>query len=532
MSINIKIAKAYIILITASFLGHILSMSKEILVANYFGISIKMDAFYTAITIPNLITGTFVGAFGLVFLPILVQYKTVNTEEANRIASIAINWIFISMLFVSIILFIFSKQIIFYFFGGLSSETAMMAIKLLRIMSFTIILTGLIGIMTWILNAYEHFSAPSFSQMFITISIIAFILFFVKRMGIYVFAWGTLAGLIIQFVFLLPFTKKEGYTHYFDFNLNHPALKKTINLSLIFILLGIIAGIIPVVNRMMASWWLPAGSIAAMGYAEKLVQVPLIVFSGSIATAIYPFFARQLAENKIEEMKDTLATSIKMTGFVFIPLAVTMIILSKPTIQLLFQRGAFDEQATNLTSVIFICYSFQLFSNYAMVIMSRLLFAFQDMKKIFIINLISVGLTVIFNFIFIKPMKMQAEGIALSSSVACLIVTILYFLFLKKRIKNLHGISIIKSLFKTTVLAAISGIFIFFTHQFLNKFISDQSIAGKIFILAGSASSGIIVFTVMTSIFKIEEAGKIYILIKNKVKNTLKFGIIKKYDYN
>lgn len=95
--------------------------------------------------------------------------------------------------------------------------------------------------------------------------------------------------------------------------------------------------------------------------------------------------------------------------------------------------------------------------------------------------------------------------------------------------KNLYGLSIIKSLFKTTILAGISGISIFFAHQFLDKFISNQSIVvNKIFIITGSAFSGIIVFIVMTVIFKIEEAEKIYTLIKNKVQNTLKFGIIKK----
>ena len=502
-------------------------MGKEILVANYFGISMKMDAFYTAITIPNLITSIIVGTFGLVFLPIFVNYKTTDREEANRIASISINYIFIFMLFASIIIFFFSKQIIFYSFRGLNTETALLSINILKILSITVVFTGLIGVMTWILNAYKHFSAPSFSQMFITISIIAFILLFVKRMGVYVFAWGTLVGLIIQFVFLLPFTKKEGYSHYFDFNLNHPALKKTIKLSLIFILLGIISGITPVINRIMASW-LPSGSIAALAYADKLVQVPLIIFSGSIATAIYPFFAGQLAENKIDEMKDTLATSIKMTGFIFIPLAVTMMILSKPTIQLLFQRGAFDEHATNLTSAIFICYSFQLFSNYALVIMMRLLLVFQDMMSILKITITSVVFTVLLNFIFIKIVNPPAAGIALSSSVVCLFTAILYFGFLKKRIKNLHGLSIIKSLLKTTVLAVISGMVIFSAYQFLNKFIFNQSILNKIIILTGATFSGIIIFIIMTVIFKIEEAEKIYTLIKNKVQNILKFGIIKK----
>ncbi|OGS44931.1 MAG: murein biosynthesis integral membrane protein MurJ [Elusimicrobia bacterium RIFOXYD2_FULL_34_15] len=521
MSTNIKIAKAYVILITASVVGSILSLGKEMLVAKYFGISKAMDAFYTALTIPNSINAITVSTFGITFLPIFVQYKTKDKEEANHLASIAINYMFIFLFLIAIILFIFSKQIVTNFFNGLNPETSMLAINILKILSITMIFTGLVGTITWILNAFENFSAPSFSQMFITISIITFIFFFTKSMGVYIFAWGTLAGLFIQFVFLLPFLKRKGYKHYFDFNIRHPAMKKTLNFSLTFFLLGVISSLTAIINRSMASW-LPSGSIAALGYADKLVQVPLVIFSGSIATAIYPFFASQFAENKIEDMKDTLATSIKMTGFIFIPLAVVMIILSKPTIQALFQRGVFDEHATNLTSIIFICYTLQLFSNFAVVVMARLLLVFQDMLSYVKITITGIVLTVILNFIFIKTVNPPAAGIALSTSLVCLITAILYFIYLKKKIHNLHGISILKSLSKTTFFAIISGIIIFVVFRELNALIPKISLFNRLFKIICSASIGMASFIAISFLLKFEEADKIYKLVKTKIRSFVK----------
>ncbi|MFA5859802.1 MAG: lipid II flippase MurJ, partial [Elusimicrobiota bacterium] len=349
MSVNTRIAKAYVILITTSVIGHILSLFKEVMVAKYFGISNLMDAFYAALALPNLITGVIASAFGLVFLPIFVKYKTVNKEEGNRIAAIAVNYISLLLALTSVLLFIFAKQCVHYIFPGLDGNTAVITVKILKILSVTVFFTGIIGISTWILNAYEHFFAPSFSQIFITISILAFLFLFVDKLGVYVFAWGTVAGLAVQLVFILPFMKKEGYRHYWDFNLNHPAIEQAVKLSFFLVILNFISGLTPLINRIMASW-LPTGSIAALAYADKLVQVPLIIFSGSIATAIYPFFAKQLAENKIDDMRDTLATSIKMTGFIFIPMAIILMILAKPIIQVLFQRGVFDEQATSITA--------------------------------------------------------------------------------------------------------------------------------------------------------------------------------------
>ena len=59
MSTNLKIARAYSILVAASIAGHALSMVKEMIGASYFGVSKAMDSFYAALTVPNLINNIF-----------------------------------------------------------------------------------------------------------------------------------------------------------------------------------------------------------------------------------------------------------------------------------------------------------------------------------------------------------------------------------------------------------------------------------------------------------------------------------------
>ncbi|MCD6413830.1 MAG: hypothetical protein J7L54_06775, partial [Elusimicrobia bacterium] len=105
---NQKIARASAILIIASLLGHILSLGKEILVANYFGISKLMDAFYAAITVPNLTNNVFLSTFGAVFIPIFIKYKIKNREESNQVASITTNYFFLFFLLGAILIYIFA----------------------------------------------------------------------------------------------------------------------------------------------------------------------------------------------------------------------------------------------------------------------------------------------------------------------------------------------------------------------------------------------------------------------------------------
>ncbi|MEW6557343.1 MAG: hypothetical protein AB1349_08310, partial [Elusimicrobiota bacterium] len=114
-----------------------------------------------------------------------------------------------------------------------------------------------------------------------------------------------------------------------------------------------------------------------------------------------------------------------------------------------------------------------------------------------------------------------AAGIAISSSIVCFITVIFYFIILKKKIKNLHGLSIIKSLLRTTFLAGISGIAIIVMFQKLNNFIIVPTIFNQIIKVSSSAITGIVVFTVMAFLLKLEEAQKIYVLLKAKLEKII-----------
>ena len=516
MSTNLKIAKAYSILVVASIIGHSLSMIKEMLGASYFGVSKTMDAFYAALTVPNIITSVLLSPFSIIFIPIYIKYKLENKTEADRLVSIISNFTLTILIIASIITLAFADSVIKCSSPGLDQETALKAAKMLRIISVSIFFAGGVNIFTGILNAFEHFLWPAVSGMFVTLSTISFMLFFTKTWGIFVMGWGLLVGTIFQFLFLMPFTKKYGFKYYKTLDFSHPEIKKSLNLVLVFFIMAVLTGLNTAIGRFIASW-LPGGSIAALAYADKLVQVPLIIFSGSITTAIYPFLSAQAAENKIEDMKDTVSTSIRMTGFIFIPLAFTMIILATPTIQLLFQRGAFDAAATDLTSKIYILYCFQLFYNYALVILLRLLLVFQDFKIILKTTIAGLSANVILNLIFIRLLNPPACGIALAAVLGNFMITVAYFIILKKRISNLHGMAILKSLLKISLFAVASGLAAFWVHKIMRGTF-EQTFFNRIVGLIASYTAGLISLISISFAFKLEEFQKIYQLVRTKLR--------------
>lgn len=514
MSTNRKIAKAYSILVFAGILGYGLSMFKEMLGASYFGVSRAMDAYYAALTVPNLINAIVLSPFTIIFVPIFIKYKLESRDAANRLVSVISNITLIALFCASIAAFAFAAQVIKYVSPGLDAETSVNAVKMLRIISLSMFFGGAVNVLTGILNAFEHFFWPAISAMFVTLSTIFFILVFADKWGVFVIGWGLLVGTILQAVFLVPFAVKHGFKHYKTLDLDHPEIKRSLNLSLLFLIMAVVAGLNGVTNRFMASW-LPGGSIAALAYADKLVQVPVNIFTGAIAAAIYPFLSAQAAGNRIEDIKDTVSMSIRMSGFIFIPMAVIMMVLARPTIELVFQRGAFDAAATELTSKIFVFYSLQLFSNYAVAIMQRLLFAFQCFKSIFKIVAAGVVLNLLLNFVFMKVMGPPACGIALATSLGTFLAAVMYFATLKKRISNLHGLAILKSLAGTTAISLAAGLTAFLAYKSLGG-LPRVTLADRTLHLAAASSAGLAVFISVSSALKLEEFQKVYMLVKSK----------------
>jgi len=526
-SVNRKIASAAGTLIGISAAGYLLSLVKEVLVAANFGISGEMDAFYAAMTIPALITGVLMSTFGAIFIPIFIEYSNKNKDEGQKVANIAVSYIVVFLLISVLLVFIFAPVIITLIFPGFEVELSSLAAKILRVLTLMIFFSGLSAVITGILNAYKHFALPAMSTVLITLCVIFFVLFFKEKLGIFTLAYGLLAGCLCQFIIMIPILLKKGFCYRVNFNRNHPAIKKMITLGALFLIATLIGRLNIVVDRLMASG-LIVGSIAALGYANKLVEAPLQIFSRSIAIAAFPFFATQVAENKIEELKNSLAANIRMAGFILIPVTVMLMVLSKPIIRLFFERGAFTPQATQLTAVIFGCYAVQLFFRSVGMLLFRVFFALKEMAVVLKLVVLDVFLNIILNLIFIKFINPPAVGIALSTSSVSFTLSIVTFLFLRKRLPELHGKYIFKGIFKIALASLVMGIMVFIAFQSLKELIISPMLMGQMLRIGCSLIVALMVFIFVSSILKIEELNKILRMIKTiRIKKLKKRGFMK-----
>ena len=160
---------------------------------------------------------------------------------------------------------------------------------------------------------------------------------------------GVCVGGVLQLVLQIPFLIRRKICFWRTAPLWHPGLAK-IGRLMLPVLFGTAAyQINSVVIKFFASL-LPQGSVSCLYYADRLVQFPIGIFGMAAATAVLPALARHATLEQWNELKQTFAYAMRLVFFVTLPAMVGLLVLRKPIVVLLFQHGAFDIQATQLTA--------------------------------------------------------------------------------------------------------------------------------------------------------------------------------------
>jgi len=501
-------AQATVILIIGTLLGRVLGFAREMVIASMFGATAETDAFLVALIIPGFLAGVVAGTIPLAFIPVFTKYRIEQGEEdAWRIASTLIN-ISLIILICSVVLTFLAAPVLIPMLGpGLAKGTQQMAVHLTRVMSPAIILMGLVGLSTALLNSYKHFTTPAFAVLLYNSGIIAGALILSGRFGVTSLAigvvFGSLGQLLIQSVIL---AKKRSY-YTFSLNLNHPGIKRIAWLLLPFLVSSATGQLNVLVDRILASG-LVAGSISALNFGVRVTGLPLGIFAAAIGVAVYPTLSQQVAGGRLNQVRNTFSEGIRMLWFTIIPVSVGLIVLREPIIRLLFERGAFGGVATKMTASAVLFYSLGLFARAANVMLTRTYFAMQDTRTPVKLGVISVTVNIILNLILVRYLALG--GLALASSVASTVNFLMLAYFLRKKLHCIDGYRIVKSACKSISASLVMGVTCWLTLNLSRPLFADVMPLKQQVLQVGSlAVIGLLVYLALAILLRMEELGKI-----------------------
>jgi putative peptidoglycan lipid II flippase len=147
-------------------------------------------------------------------------------------------------------------------------------------------------------------------------------------------------------------------------------------------------------------------------------------FGQAVGVASYPFMARLVAENKLQEMNQLLNNTLKYLSLI-IPISVLLMVLRRDVIFIIFQRGEFDAAATAHTSMVLVYLLIGAFAVAANTIVPRAYYALQDTLFPAIYGTVAVLISIPLYLMGLKLMGTQGVALAVSLS-AILQVVFLY----------------------------------------------------------------------------------------------------------
>jgi len=397
----------------------------------YFGEAWEYDAFIVAAVIPTLVFGVFNGALVSALVPVFSEYFAGNREQdAWRLSSTVINVLVIVLAAGAALGWLAAPWIVSVVAKGFPSDHAAETVRMTRILMPTIIATSIAGVVQAVLNAQQRYRAAALQGVALNVLTIAGVLVLFKQYGIYALVFGTAAGLIAQLLVQLPsFLRRSKYLLLID--LRHPGI------AALFVILGpiIVGSAVGQVNLLVDKYFassLPAGAIAAMNYATKVVGFPQQLFAVAIATVIFPILSAQFATKEIASLRGTASSGLRMTALITIPAAVGLIVLAQPILSVLFERGAFTSGDVVRTAGAMQYYALGLLGIAASIVLTRCFFAMRDSRTPVVVAIGVMILNVICSALLVGPYGVN--GLAASNSIASLTEAGVLFWLLHRRI--------------------------------------------------------------------------------------------------
>ena len=345
-----------------TMVSRVLGLVRATIIAYYFGASGATDAYFSAFKISNFFRQLLgEGALGSSLIPLYNEEIEIEGEEKGKefIYSI-LNLIFVFSTIVTLLMIIFSQDIINLIVNGFPTETKILASQLLKIMSVYCIFISLSGMVCAMLNNFKQFAIPASTSIFFNLAIILASMGFSKTFGISALAYGVVLGGAFQLLIVLPsfFKIVKGYS--FKINWKDPYLKK-IFILMCPMLVGIVARQVnTIVDQVFASY-LQEGGVTALENATRLYLLPVGVFGVSISTVIFPVLSKAVARNDLKTAENNIVKGLNILLFLIIPSTAVLTFYSTDVIRLTLSYGKFGEEAVKVTSEALLYYSLGLY---------------------------------------------------------------------------------------------------------------------------------------------------------------------------
>jgi putative peptidoglycan lipid II flippase len=338
-----------------------------------------------------------------------------------------------------------------------------------------IFFTGLSALIGAVLNVRGHFAAPTWAPILNNIVVIAtcgaFIAFFgdakdvqpedFSSAKILVIAGGTLLGMVIQAVGLLPALRKVGFSWKWRWDPRSLGLGEIGRLAgwmLCYVAANQIAVfvVVRILNRVAGK---DSASVLAFNNVFLLVTMAHGIIGVSVMTALLPKMSAAAAEGRHAEVSADLSRAIRLVTTALAPIAVAYGVLGAPIAVMLFQGGAYDNGDALATGRVLVVAAFAVIPLSISYLCTYTFYSLQGNRTAALINLpvVAVRIGAYIVLAGVLSASLSAAGMTGANALSYLVSALISLAVLRRRIGRLNLGAVAASLLKVLVAAAVAA---------------------------------------------------------------------------
>jgi len=450
-----------VLVVSLSTVGsRVLGLLRDILVFSIFGSSALNSAFLLAFTFPNLFRRLLgEGALTAAMLPLLTEEKEKFGESRlfwlyNKILSRLVTVLFALVAIFSLILIAVGQ------IPGLQERwnlTMILGVLLFPYMALVCVAAAFAAA----LNAMHRYVVPALTSVWLNFSILLLLGglgYFATEVSLYRMYWlctGVLVGGFFQVLIPWVALRREGWEFELDFKPTSK-LKEFSRLLLPGILGASVIQVNLLISRTLAHV-LDESAVSIYYLANRLVELPLGVFSIAIATVYFPLLSECATRGDQRNFSATFQQALRLMFAITIPATVGLIILGEPILRLLFEWGAFRAGDTQLTLPILWAFAFGL-PVYSMVaLLLRGFYAHKDTKTPMKVATFSFVLNAVLSLALMWPLGVFGLALAnvLSFFGQAILLTALLSNYLQRNLVSDIAFDLVKILIGSAVMIGV-----------------------------------------------------------------------------
>ncbi|HLP87184.1 MAG TPA: murein biosynthesis integral membrane protein MurJ [Nostocaceae cyanobacterium] len=513
------------IVAAATLISKVFGLIRQQAIAAAFGVGAAATAYSYAYIIPGFLLILLGGVNGPLHSAIISVLAKRKKEEAAPLVETVTTLVGGLLLVVTVAQVFLAEPLIDAVGYGLKDTTRAIAIQQLQIMAPMALFSGLIGIGFGTLNAANQYWLLSISPLLSSITVILGIAILALQYGSniikpefafiggMVLAWGTLAGAILQWIVQLIVQWRLGLGSLrLRFDFKSPGVQEVIK---IMTPATISSGMMPinVATDLYFASPIP-GAAAGFNYANLLVQTPLGIISNIILLPLLPIFAKLSEPDNWPELKLRIRQGILLTAVTMLPLGALMIALSTPIVQIVYQRGAFKQEATQLVSSLLISYGIGMFVYLGRDVLVRVFYALGDGQTPFKISTFNIFLNAVLDWLLVQ--KFGAPGLVLATVGVNCSSTLMLLWLLDRKINGLPWKEWSLPILGLTAGSVVAGVVSYFTLIGCQQILGSQGLLILLIELSISGLVGLIVFAVIAAMMKIPEVNSFVVKMRQK----------------